>query len=465
MSSIQRLLLVCCLVLVSAPAAAGWSIDDAMLPDGYSFKVEHRTRYERLNDPFQTPRVGESRDESTSVMVHRTLLHGRIAMPAGFSIGAELMDSRTSFDGDTVFNSTIVNPVELLRAYLEYRGEVDGGRLAVRAGRITMDVGSRRLVARNRFRNTINGFTGVDVEWQGGEDRDGLTLRAFLTLPVQREPNPQNARARRRRYRRQDVVFDTESFDVAFWGVFAARDYEAIGRVEAFLFGLHESDDADRPTRNRQLYTPGFRVFRSPARGAFHYTAEAALQFGQSRANASTTQELDHFAWFVHSSGGYTFDVPWSPRLSLHVDYASGDGGSGDGNNERFDTLFGARRFDYGPTGIAGAFARTNVISPGVFVEIHPSDRLRLSTSVRTYWLASKSDRWGLTGVSDPAGSSGNHVGTHVVATIRWEAIPGNLFFDTGYAHLFDGEFMDNAPNSPSQGDSEYYHLQATIKF
>ena len=45
--------------------------------------------------------------------------------------------------------------------------------------------------------------------------------------------------------------------------------------------------------------------------------------------------------------------------------YSSGSrtpGGSQDGN---FDILFGARRFDLNPTGIWGAFARSNISTPG----------------------------------------------------------------------------------------------------
>ena len=76
-----------------------------------------------------------------------------------------------------------MNAAELLRAYLEYQGAGPGaGTLRLRGGRITMDVGSRRFVARNRFRNTINGFTGFDAQWSSDE---GHTLRAFYTLPVQ----------------------------------------------------------------------------------------------------------------------------------------------------------------------------------------------------------------------------------------------------------------------------------------
>lgn len=456
--------LVCASVgLVSSlPAQAKWTLDEALMPEGLSLELNHRTRYELLDDPFQTANAGQSR---VDVLVHRTLLHGRVSLPRGFTVGAELMDSRAHFDGDAALNTTIVNPVELLRAYVAYEGEQAGGRLAARAGRITMDVGSRRFVARNRYRNTINGFTGLDVEWKGGAERDGLVLRGFFTLPVQREPNPQSASARRDRLRDDDVVFDTESFDVLFWGLYAARDFEGVGRGEVFFFGLHESDARDRPTRNRQLFTPGFRLFRSPARGAFDYTIEAALQAGQSRASGGSRQELDHLAGFAHLTLGYTADAPWSPRLAFQWDYATGDGDPDDGNNERFDTLFGARRFDFGPTSLYGAFARTNLHSPGLRLQVKPHARVSSFVAARTFWLASKSDAWTTSGLSDSTGSSGNHIGTQVEIRVRWDILPGNLLLESGYAHLFAGEYLDNAPGSNGSRDTDYFYTQAVIGF
>ena len=56
----------------------------------------------------------------------------------------------------------------------------------VQLGRLTMDLGSRRLVARNRFRNNTNAFTGVDWKWQS---ELGWDFRAFYVLPVQRLPS------------------------------------------------------------------------------------------------------------------------------------------------------------------------------------------------------------------------------------------------------------------------------------
>jgi hypothetical protein len=457
------------LLVAASPASAKWSFDEAFMPDWVSLTLKHRTRYELLDDPFRPANAGQS---STDVVAQRTLLHARISLPAGFRVGAELEDSRTFLNSDTVLNSAIVNPFELLQAYVEYaREEFEDGALLARAGRITMDVGSRRLVARNRFRNTINGFTGLDVDWQG---KSGLRLRAFATLPVQREPNPQSSSSKRDRYRDNDVVFDTERFDVAFWGLYVAKDLNPsvtegglMGplRGELYVFGLHESDSPHRPTRNRQLGTPGFRVFARPAKGKLDANVEAAIQFGQSRSSLSSTRELDHFAWFVHGAVAYTFEAPASPRLAFEIDYASGDGDPDDGSNNRFDTLYGARRFDFNPTGIYGPFARANLITPGLRLQVKPTSSLSSFVSARTFWLASKSDAWTTTGIIDPQGSSGNHLGTQIEIRVRWDVAPQNVRLEAGYAHTFWGEFIDNAPGSNRQGDSDYFYTQASFSF
>ena len=453
------------LLMVAAPSHAQWTLDDAVMPEGVSLSVEHRSRYEFLDDQFRT-----TSNKDSDVIASRTLIHGRVDLPRGLTIGAELADSRAEQNSDTLLDSTIVNSVELLQSYVELdREDVAGGRLNARAGRITMDVGSRRFVARNRYRNTINGFTGIDVDWMQAKSGGGLDLRAFWTLPVDREPNPQVAQNRRRRLLDNDIVFDTESIDVQFWGAFAARDFggsaAALGRGEFFVFGLHESDASNRPTRNRQLVTPGFRLFRAPATAHFDYVVESAIQVGQSRSSTSSRDELDHLAHFHHLTIGYTFDVAGSPRVAFQYDFASGDGNPNDGKNGRFDTLFGARRFDFGPTGIYGAFARANLHSPGVRVEVKPHAQLSSFVAVRTFWLASKQDAWTTSGVQDAAGDSGDHVATQIELSVRWDVVPGNVRIESGYAHLFAGEFIDDAPNSNRQGDSNYVYSQIALSF
>jgi hypothetical protein len=93
----------------ATPAAqAEWTLNEALMPEGISLTVNHRTRYEFLNDEFRIGRNGD-----TDVVVFRTLVHGRVDLPFGLTAGAELEDSRAEQNSDTFLNTTIVNAVEL----------------------------------------------------------------------------------------------------------------------------------------------------------------------------------------------------------------------------------------------------------------------------------------------------------------------------------------------------------------
>jgi hypothetical protein len=83
----------------------------------------------------------------------------------------------------------------------------------------------------------------------------------------------------------------------------------------------------------------------------------------------------------------------------------------------------------------------------------------------RGFWLASKKDAWTTSGVVDPAGDSGRFIGQQLEFSLRWDVLPGNLRLETGYAHLFAGNFIDDAPNSNREGDSDYVYTQATVSF
>jgi hypothetical protein len=65
--------------------------------------------------------------------------------------------------------------------------------------------------------------------------------------------------------------------------------------------------------------------------------------------------------------------------------------------------------------------------------------------------------------VRDATGKSGNYLGSQFEVRVRWDVLPGNLRLESGYAHLFDGEFIEDAPNSSRPGDVNYFYLQAAI--
>jgi hypothetical protein len=230
---------------------------------------------------------------------------------------------------------------------------------------------------------------------------------------------------------------------------------------------LHEDDSAKFPTRNRRLYTPGVRYSRARAKANWDYDFESVVQVGKVRnsAAAADVTDLDHFAHFHHAEVGYTFAVPWSPRAYAVFDYASGDNSPTDDESNRFDTLFGARRFDHGPTGIYGAFARSNIESPGYGLNLKPTSAVELEIKHRLYWLASDTDAWTTSGIRDASGASGSFIGNQLEAMIRWDLLPGNLRLELGGAHLFAGEFIERAPNAAGKGDSTYGYASLELRF
>jgi len=440
-------------LLASSAGADPWRITQALgLPSWLTLSVDHRIRYETLDDQF---RVGL--DGNDDLLMLRTLVHARVRVGAGLSFGAELEDSRVRLeDSSTSLGTGAVDAVELLQAHAQLDHEAFGGRGRLRIGRITMDVGSRRFVARNRFRNTLNAFTGVDWSWRGS---GGRTARAFYVLPVRRRPSARAA------VRHDQIQLDEERFAVQFWGLHGSAGLPFGGgrdRIELFVFGLHEEAGA-RGTRNRDLYTPGLRIRRAPASGGLDYEIESAVQIGSARSSR-TGRDLDHLAQFHHLEAGYTFDGPGTPRVVLQYDYASGDHRAFDDDDERFDTLFGARRFDFGPTSSYGPFARANLSTPGLRVQLKPRSVVSSFVSVRGFWLASDRDAWTTAGVRDPTGRSGSFVGTQLEWRLRWDLRPGNVRLEMGLAHLFDGGFIRRAPNSNREGDSSYGYAQLSFR-
>lgn len=453
-SFIKSLIVVCCgnLFLLQAALAdtVPWRLEKALnLPQWLSVSGSHRMRFENLHNQFRA-----GRDGGDQVFLFRTLVLAELKLKH-LEFGMELEDSRSELaDPGTPLNTSVVNPLELLQAYVDVQINdllQRGSKSSLRAGRMTMDVGSRRLVARNRYRNTLNAFTGVDWQWHGA---DKSKLRLFYTLPIQRRVSGNILD--------NDARIDKEREEIKFWGV-----YYSPGQVfwnsqaEVYFFGLDEDDTSDLATTNREIFTTGFRLYRKASKSNFDYQFESIIQFGESRSSRSSNTDLDHFSYFQHLELGYTFNSAWSPRVQFQYDYASGDKNPGDSENDRFDTLFGARRFDFGPTSIYGPFARTNLNSPGIRLTIKPRRKINLFAALRGFWLASDDDIWTTARISNTPGQSENYIGTQIETRLRWDILPGNLRLEAGAAHIFSGALMNNA----GKNDTSYFYTLASLFF
>lgn len=352
------------LCLAVGPAASAdspqpWRLGRALsAPEWLSLDGSYRVRYETLNHPYRAGFSG-----SDEILVERLLVNARVDV-GHFVADVELEDSRQQLaDSGTPLGTDIVNTLEPLRVFVRMRftnAFSAHDRLDVELGRVTIDNGSRRLVARNRFRNTINAFSGLHALWYGA---GGSEVQAFFVQPVQRKVSDFQS------LKDNHAKLDTDSGDMRLWGVFLSRPH-LFGNVtgEAYFYRFRSRDHVHIPVADRDLYAPGVRLLVTPAAGAWDFEAEGVYQWGASRASTDT-RDLQHEAGFFHGEIGYTLQT----------------------------------------------------------------------------------------------GQCGSFVGNQVEARIQYNALSGNLALEFGGAWLIHGEFLENAPNAPREGDTTYLYAAATL--
>jgi hypothetical protein len=436
-----------------------WRLNEFLgSPSWLRVSGEQRTRYETLDNQFRfrnatanPPVQGFGNSEDDLALRTSFLIEAKGETVSGTF---EFLDARQyGIEANSFADTTMVNTADILQVYADLQlGSLGDGKHRLRVGREAIDLGNRRLIARNAYRNTINSFTGASWIWADSTD----SLRVFWGLPVDRRPNAFE------KIRDNEWELDDQDTDLQFWTVFYDHKFSDRTNLELYVFGLEENGSL---TRSRELYTPGLRVNRTRKKGDFQYEMELALQIGESKTAATAASpKLDHLAGFGMIAGGYMFDMDWTPGVIASWSYASGDQDPNDRDNERFDTLFGARRFEYGPTGIWGAVARANLNSPELRLTLQPSKTVDFMIAARGVYLASERDAWTAAGLRDRTGTSGTHVAQQYEARIRWDAVPKSINLEVGAVYLAEGSFQDRA--SRDQGrDSTYGYVQATWTF
>jgi hypothetical protein len=430
-------------------------------PDNLKIGGSFRSRIEGINNQFRPAPA----PQDDVLLALRTNIYAEYDTGHKIKIGGEVFDSRGYLQKpNSTASTTEVNALELTQAYLKFDlsdQTGNGSNSSLTTGRFTKDVGSRRLMARNDYRNTINAFTGASFDWQGA-NKDQMTV--FWTMPHNRLPNDvpgilDNA-----------IVLDEENLDLQFYGSSYTFANVFGGTLELYGYGLYEDDTGSGlrslQTRNRRLFTPGFRLWKAPRPAQWDWEVETTYQTGRARETAAITdrRDLHVSAYFFHTQAGYTFNTAWLPRVSFQYDQASGDSAN-PATFTRFDTLFGARRWEYGPTSLYGAVQRSNLISPGIRLEVTPSPIWDAFVTYRPLFLADATDSFATTGVRDRTGRSGNFAGQQIETRLRYWLIPDAWLMDTGVTYLIKGRFLQTAPNAPATADTFYGYLQTSFFF
>lgn len=421
-------------------------------PPEFDLSASYRARFETLDNSFRLGNEG-----SDQLASHRFTAHSTARWTHAYA-GIELVDSRAwNADRGTPLGTDDVNSAAILQAYVGASfGTLahDSNALDIRAGRLTLDIGSRRYLARNGFRNTINAFSGIHSTWESKRAR----IDVFHAYPIDRRPRDRAALVNNHR------EADETNFDTAISG-FDIQGIFTTGRTvyDFYTVRLQEKDGM-LPTRDRQLYTAGLR--RITTTRHWKISAEAAYQHGRSRVDTTQTTEprLRHRAKFLHIEA--TRRLPRYPHVSvtLHYDFASGDKNANDGANRSYDTLFGARRFEFGPTGIYGALARANIHSPAIYLKYKRNIGPSIDLGYRAAWLAESEGALATAGLIDVSGASGEKIGDQIELRVRFqphEPIRAEL----GIAYLHFGRFLKSVPSGPEGNGTRYAYGQLSVQF
>jgi len=393
--------------------------------------LESRTRYEHRWNDYSS--LGLITDDA---LVTRNLIYLGIKNaidPLRFSF--ELEDARR-FLSDRTDNPNIENELELLQAYaqLHFDHVIGDAALSLSFGRMAFDWADRRLISRNRNRNTITAFDGLRLRL--GDETAPWEVDAIAVRPVDRDIDD----------------LDESSDNATLYGLAGYwRGWSPHLVLEPYWLWLDQSDSRGIPVQ-RYLHTVGLHAFGQWGdKSAWDYDLSLAGQWGETMGD-------DHRAWAAHLESGHTWSTAWKPRLALWFNYASGDDSAQDGSNERFDPLYGATYAFYG---YSSYFSWQNMMNPAVRLSLQPAKKLKCELIHRAIWLASDTDTWVRGLRRDRTGSSGDFVGQETDVRLVWQVCK-NFDLDLAYAHFWPGSFVDSTGRAP-QGD--FIQIAGTLRF
>lgn len=285
---------------------------------------------------------------------------------------------------------TDVSRLDLVQAFAEAGTDLAGGRASLRAGRQEVSLGSARLISVRESPNIRRSFDGGRATWQRGD----AEIEGFWMRPIALD---------------RGVFDDASDRNEQVYGVYATLPLATAGGergLDVYWIG-YERDRARfaAGTGAETRHSLGLRLFGSAA--GFDWDVEPIVQFGRFAGGRLR-------AWTIASDLGYRPPgVPFSPRLGLKADVASGDRDLGDRTLGTFNALY--PKLPY--------FTEAGLAVPSNIMDLHPTvalelaDRLVLELGVNFLWRHRRADAVYVPPLLPLAGSPG---GSRYVGA-QWE--------------------------------------------
>ena len=290
----------------------------------------------------------------------------------------------TKFEDVRAFDKTVVGPndanrFDLRLAFIGYTQETDAGTFRARVGRQDFAFDLERFVS---VRDGPNVRQAFDAVWAGWET-DAWRFYGLVSQPVQ--------------YRDDNPFDDRSNGDVLFSGARVERQFSPTIEASAY-YALYQRKDATFLTASGEEDRHVLDIRSAGKYAGFDWDAEAMGQVGQ-------VGSADILAWAVGARTGYTFeDVPWSPRIGLQFDVASGDRDARDGALGTFNPLF--------PNGfyfsLGGHTGYANLIHLKPSITVQPTEDLTLMAGAGLLWRQTTQDAVYTLPSVPVAGTAGN---------------------------------------------------------
>jgi Alginate export len=398
-------------------------------PKSYvSLGLTVRERFE-LND---APLFGIAGDKSNSYLLDRLQWHVDVRPTAHWQIFAEFEDVRAP--AKAVITPVDENPLDLRLAFIAYVDSFGSGTLKARVGRQEMAFDLQRFVS---VRDGPNVRQAYDAAWLDWEQREWRFI-GFWSMPVQ--------------YRNEHFFDDFSSEHFQYGGVRAERKNVGPGDLAAYYsrFILDKTRFLDAGGDERRN---NFDIRYFGVGSGFDWDLEAMGQVGDIGGKSIR-------AWGVGSRSGYTIaDLPWTPRLGLQIDAASGDHQAGDKTLGTFNPLF--------PNGyyftLAGYTGYVNLIHLKPSLTVKPISSLTLMVAAAMQWRETTTDAVYVQPnrpVPGTAGKAGRWSGMYWQFRADW-AITPNLAAAVEAVRFQIGDVLRRAGGH----DSTYFNVELKYGF
>ena len=484
-----------------------WKMGDPMtLANGkVTVDINERIRLEVRNNTFD---FNDSKNHVTddTFVLQRFRLGVKVDPTDWISIYAQGQDARELFSerGNVPFQFA----AEGDNGFDLYQGYVDLGNkgkfpVTARLGRQVLSYGDERLIGGFDWNNFGRTFDAAKLTYYIDAPTT-TSVDGFISNVVTQEGFD--------RTDRHNFEFNESNSKDLFAGIYATSKIISFQKTE--VYALYRGKEGQGPEYNatggtgllpintaydvdQDIWTFGARMqSTSPGRlKGFDYTFEGAYQVGTvsavqatgaafpgivggtSAVNPVRSQGREHLAYAIHAETGYNWELaPWTPRLGVEYNYASGDDNASDAKSGTFMNLFPTNHKFYG---YMDAFSWKNMQNAAVTLTAKPNTKTTLRMDYHAFWLADSGDALyranGVTQVraaNAAARKASTFVGTELDLTASY-AYSKYLNFLIGYSHFFAADYLNdtqntasavNAPIVPGGDDADFFYFQTVLK-